>query len=194
MKTIFIILFMLMNSSQTKNELAIFGGGCFWCTEATFRAIDGVVQVLPGYSGGELKNPSYSDVCSGETGHAEVISIEFDPNKVTFEQLLTVFFATHDPTTLNRQGADVGTQYRSVIFYTSEEQKNTAHRIIERLNASSQFKKPIITEITALNIFYAAENYHKNYFEKNPNQPYCKIVIEPKIEKFKGNFEFLLKK
>lgn len=183
-----------MTLSQSKNELAILGGGCFWCTEATFRAIEGVVQVLPGYSGGELKNPSYSDVCSGETGHAEVISIEFDPNKVTFEQLLGVFFATHDPTTLNRQGADVGTQYRSVIFYTSEEQKHTAECVINRLNASNQFKKPIVTEITALNILYAAENYHENYFEKNPNQPYCRIVIAPKVEMLKSNFDYMLKK
>jgi peptide-methionine (S)-S-oxide reductase len=178
---------------QINEQHAVFGGGCFWCTEAIFKAIDGVSEVVPGYSGGELKNPSYNDICTGETGHAEVISIKFDPAKVSFEKLLEVFFFTHDPTTLNRQGADVGTQYRSVVFYTSENQKKTSEQIIKALNEKKVYPNPIVTEVSELTVFYPAENYHRDYFERNGNQPYCRMVIQPKYDKFKKEFEDLIK-
>lgn len=180
------------NTEKSNNETAVFGGGCFWCTEAVFSNLKGVTSVVPGYSGGTLETPTYNDVCTGETGHAEVIKIEFDPGQISFEQLLEVFFLTHDPTTLNRQGADVGTQYRSVIFFTNTKQKEIAERYITTLDAKKVFENKIVTEITALSKFYLAENYHVDYYSKNSNQPYCRFVIEPKIEKRNNYFKHLI--
>ena len=165
-------------------EIITLGGGCFWCTETIFKRIKGVIDVNSGYCGGQTINPSYESICTGETGHAEVIQISYNPNDVSLETLLGVFFDTHDPTTLNRQGADVGTQYRSAIFYSTEEQKRIAEMMIEELTRSSVFPKPIVTEITELNTFYKAENYHQNYYENNKNQAYCHLVINPKLDKF----------
>ncbi len=175
-----------------KNEIAIFGGGCFWCTEAVFQMMKGVSAVKPGYAGGEKANPTYQEVSSGMTGHAEVIHITYDPSVVKYTDLLTVFFGSHDPTTKNRQGADVGTQYRSIILTTSDEQATEAKKFIEELNTSSEFGDPIVTEVEPLKEFYGAEDYHKNYFRDNPNQGYCQIVINPKLEKVKKNFAALL--
>ena len=180
--------------SNVKADTAVFGGGCFWCTEAVFSELKGVSHVESGYSGGTTKNPTYSEVCTGNTGHAEVIKITFDPKVVSYKKLLEVFFLTHDPTTLNRQGADVGTQYRSVIFYENEQQKNTAEDIIKQLNEAKAYPNPIVTEIAPLTNYYPAENYHQNYFEQNGNQPYCRIVIQPKMEKFRKAFSDLIKK
>lgn len=181
-----------------KNEVAVFGGGCFWCTEAVFKMLNGVISVAPGYAGGNPpaggKNPTYEEVCSGLTGHAEVIKIEFDPSKILFKNLLAVFFATHDPTTLNRQGADSGTQYRSAIFYSSEEQKNETEKLIKSLNDSSKKGVAIVTELKPLEKFWEAENYHKDYYERNPQNPYCQIVINPKLKKAEKMFAKLLKK
>jgi len=172
------------------NELrvATFGAGCFWCTEAVFLNLNGVTKVVSGYEGGKVKNPSYRDVCTGETGHAEVTQITFDPSKISFEDLLEVFWNTHDPTTLNRQGADEGTQYRSVVFYHDDEQKKTAEAYKKQLDASHVYKVPIVTEISAASTFYPAEDYHQNYYALNPNQGYCQYVIRPKVEKFKKQF------
>lgn len=174
------------------NDVAVFGGGCFWCTEAVFKSLKGVLSVLPGYAGGKTENPTYSEVSSGKTGHAEVIKIEFDSNLISYENLLTVFFATHDPTTLNRQGADVGTQYRSVIFYTTEEQKEQTENFISEINNSSKEGSPVVTEVKPLERFYEAENYHKDYFANNPGNPYCELVINPKLEKVKQKFSELI--
>lgn len=171
-----------------ETEVAIFGGGCFWCTEAVFIKVKGVTKVESGYAGGFVKNPSYREVCNGTTGHAEVIRIEFNPKEVNYEELLRVFFLTHDPTTLNRQGNDVGTQYRSVIFYSLEEQKIKAENFITELTNEKQFLNPIITEITAFTNFYKAEDYHQDYYSNNSSQPYCSIVIAPKLEKFRKLF------
>lgn len=168
-------------------EVATFGAGCFWCVEAIFQSIMGVVSIEPGYAGGEIKNPTYEEVCSGNTGHAEVCKIEFDPTKVSFENLLDVFWTTHDPTTLNKQGNDVGTQYRSVIFYHSQEQKNIAEISLKNADKSLGFTNSIITEISPISNYYSAENYHHNYFKNNPNAPYCQFVIKPKVEKFIKN-------
>ena len=179
---------------QDANEVAVFGGGCFWCTEAVFKMMEGIVSVLPGYAGGDKPDPTYEEVCGGGTGHAEVIRIEYDPKKVSYEDLLTVFFATHDPTTLNRQGNDVGTQYRSMVLYSSEAQKETAERYIMDLETSAPGGKPIVTELKPLDRFYEAENYHKDYFAKNPDKPYCAFVITPKVKKAKEKFAALLKK
>ncbi len=179
---------------EQKIEVAIFGGGCFWCTEAVFLSLKGVMSVTPGYAGGTTKDPTYEQVSSGTTGHAEVVRIIFDPAQIDFRDLLTVFFGTHDPTTLNRQGNDVGTQYRSVIFYTNDEQKKEAERFIAEINVSSNAGVPIVTEIKPLEAFYAAEDYHKNYFARNPGNPYCEIIINPKLEKVQHNFAALLKK
>ncbi len=173
-------------------ESAIFGGGCFWCTEAVFRMLKGVSSVTPGYSGGIKPNPTYEEVCNGNTGHAEVIKIDFDSSKISFEDLLTVFFATHDATTLNRQGNDVGTQYRSVIFYTNDKQKKEAGKFINEINESSREGKNVVTEIKPLNEFYEAESYHKDYYKKNSNQPYCEIIINPKLEKVQQKFSNLI--
>lgn len=176
-----------------RTEIAVFGGGCFWCTEAVFERLDGVISVLPGYAGGTLKNPTYRQVCSGKTGHAEVVRVEYDPARVPYRNLLTVFFATHDPTSLNRQGADVGTEYRSVVFYTTEDQKRQVHAYIEELNASDPDGKPIVTEVKPLDVFYPAEDYHREYFSNNSELPYCQFVIAPKLTKLHKNFSDLLK-
>lgn len=173
--------------------MAIFGGGCFWCTEAVFRMMKGVSVVKPGYSGGTVPNPTYEQVCGGQTGHAEVIYIEYDPVQVSYETLLTVFFGSHDPTTLNRQGADVGTQYRSVIFYTTSDQKAVAEKVIADINASSEHGSPVVTQVVPFEKFYEAENYHHDYFSNHPENPYCQVVINPKLEKIQKKFADLLK-
>lgn len=180
-------------TSLGQSEKATFGGGCFWCTEAIFRSLKGVEAVESGYSGGKTKNPTYNEVCTGETGHAEVIQITFDPKTISFRELLEVFWETHDPTTLNRQGADVGTQYRSAVFYHSPEQKEIAEKYKEELNKENVFGKPVITEITAFDKFYKAENYHQDYFANNRSQGYCQFVIVPKLEKFRKIFKDKLK-
>ncbi|MDP2704901.1 MAG: peptide-methionine (S)-S-oxide reductase MsrA [Patescibacteria group bacterium] len=175
-----------------ETKTAVFGGGCFWCTEAIFKMLNGIVSVAPGYAGGEKENPTYDEVCGGTTGHAEVIRIEYDSEKISFRNLLTVFFATHDPTTRNRQGNDVGTQYRSIILYTDENQKKEAETFIRELNDSSEDGKPIVTEIRPLTKFFEAENYHKDYFARNKENPYCELVINPKLEKVQKEFAQLL--
>jgi peptide-methionine (S)-S-oxide reductase len=165
-------------------NIAIFGAGCFWCVEAIFSQLAGVDSVISGYSNGTTKNPTYESVCSGKTGYAEVCKISYDPNIISFEELLTIFFQTHNPTTLNRQGADKGTQYRSGIYYTSEEQKKIAEEYIKKLTAENAFNDPIVTEIIKLNNFHEAEDYHQDYYKNNENAPYCRIVIKPKLDKF----------
>ncbi|MDJ1422810.1 MAG: peptide-methionine (S)-S-oxide reductase MsrA [Candidatus Methanoperedens sp.] len=169
------------------------GGGCFWCLEAIFNELRGVEKVVSGYSGGSVPNPSYQEVCTGTTGHAEVVQITFDPQIISFRELLEVFFTIHDPTTLNRQGPDVGTQYRSVIFYHTQEQKAVAQEVIARLEEAKIWDAPIVTEVTPLTAFYTAEEYHREYFERNPEQPYCRIVIAPKVVKFRKQFLAKLK-
>jgi len=183
------------NNMTDKNyEFATFGAGCFWCVEAVFERLDGVRSVVSGYEGGSVDDPTYEEVCTGETGHAEVCRIEYDPSVITFTELLEVFWKTHDPTTLNRQGADVGTQYRSVIFYHNDEQKKLAEEYKKKLDESGAFDKPIVTEISPTVYFFEAEKYHQNYFENNPGQGYCSFVIAPKIRKFEGVFKNKLKK
>ncbi|MBE0424564.1 MAG: peptide-methionine (S)-S-oxide reductase MsrA [Lutibacter sp.] len=177
-----------------KLEIATLANGCFWCTEAIFQRLNGVEKVTSGYSGGKVKNPTYNDVTSGETGHAEVIQIQFDPSAITFQEILDVFFATHDPTTLNRQGYDVGTQYRSAIFYHSTTQKEVAETFIKALTEAKVFNKKIVTEVTAFTMFYEAEAYHQNYYNNNKNQGYCMAVINPKLEKFIKKYKDKLKK
>lgn len=167
---------------------ATFGSGCFWCTEAIYKQLKGVSKVTSGYMGGGISNPTYKEVCSGLTGHAEVVQIEYDESIVSFEDLLKIFWKTHDSTTLNRQGADVGTQYRSVVFYHDEEQKKVAEEVMQKIDASGAFDNPIVTEISAAPVFYAAEAYHQNYFENNPEQAYCQAVVRPKVEKFQKAF------
>jgi peptide-methionine (S)-S-oxide reductase len=179
--------------SNDSRERAIFGGGCFWCTEAVFRDLRGVERVVSGYSGGARANPSYEQVCSGATGHTEVVQIEYDPRQISFRDLLQVFFATHDPTTPNRQGNDVGSQYRSVVFYESAEQQRTAQAVVDELSAAGAFERPIVTEISPLNAFYPAEAYHQEYFERNPHQPYCQVVVAPKLAKFRKQYAERLK-
>lgn len=179
--------------SMDSLEVATLGAGCFWCVEAIFQDIKGVKKVESGYSGGSIKNPSYKEVCNGTTGHAEVVQVTFDPKEVAFSSILEVFFSTHDPTTLNRQGADVGTQYRSAIFYHGEEQKKVAELAKEAAQASGDWSNPIVTEISAYSNFYKAEDYHQDYYNQNGTQPYCQIVITPKIDKFKKKFAALLK-
>ncbi|MCC9135689.1 peptide-methionine (S)-S-oxide reductase MsrA [Pontibacter silvestris] len=174
-------------------EIATFGNGCFWCTEAVFQQLEGVEKVASGYAGGHVENPSYKQVCTGTTGHAEVLQITYDPQKISFEELLEVFWETHDPTTLNRQGNDVGPQYRSVIFYHNEEQKQLAEKYKQELDASGAFNDPIVTAIEPLTNYYPAENYHQNYFENNGQQPYCSFVIRPKVDKFRKVFGHKLK-
>lgn len=174
-------------------ETAVFGGGCFWCTEAVFKMLKGVVSVTPGYAGGIKPNPTYEEVCGGATGHAEVIRIEYDPQEISFRDLLTVFFATHNPTSINRQGNDVGTQYRSAILYTSETQKEEAEGFIKELNESTPEGKPIVTEVKPLEKFYEAENYHRDYYGNNKGNPYCELVINPKLQKVQERFTDLLK-
>lgn len=174
-------------------KIAVFGGGCFWCTEAVFKMLKGVSSVLPGYAGGDMDAPSYEDVSSGKTGHAEVVRLEYDPSQIRYEDLLTVFFGSHDPTTMNRQGADVGTQYRSVIFSTDDEQKKAAEDFIAELNASNEKGNPIVTTVEPLGKFYEAEDYHHNYYANNEDKPYCQMVINPKLDKVKKKFGELLK-
>jgi len=175
-------------------EKATFGSGCFWCTEAIFENLNGVTSVVSGYTGGQVENPTYEEVCSGTTGHAEVTQITYDPSVITFDELLEVFWKTHDPTTLNRQGNDVGTQYRSAIFYHNEEQKELAEKYRAELDKSGAWSDPIVTEISAVTKFYPAEDYHQDYYANNPNQGYCAFVIAPKLEKFEKVFKDKLKR
>ncbi len=175
-------------------QTVYLGAGCFWCVEAVFDRLLGVSEVKSGYMGGNIKNPSYREVCTGNTGHAEVIKVEFDDSIIDFKTLLDVFWTTHDPTTLNRQGADVGTQYRSAIFYTNEIQKELSEKYKQELDKSGAFEKPVVTEIVKASEFYPAEDYHNNYYNDNPNQGYCSMVIRPKVEKFKKVFGDRLKK
>lgn len=176
-----------MQNSTNHTETATLGGGCFWCTEALFQMLPGVKSVTSGYAGGSKPNPTYQDVCSGNTGHAEVIQIEFDPQVVSYDKILSTFWEAHDPTTLNRQGADHGTQYRSIILYNSEAQKIAAEK--SKAEAQKNFSKPIVTEIVPLKAFYKAEGYHQDYYRSNPNQPYCRAVIQPKVEKFEKKLQ-----
>ena len=176
------------------SEVATFGGGCFWCLDAAFRQLKGVQRVESGYSGGKRPNPSYEQVCSGATGHAEVVQITFDPNVISYRDLLGVFFTIHDPTTLNRQGPDEGTQYRSVVFYHSPEQQKAVLEVMRELKANGVWERPIVTEVAPLGAYYPAEAYHQDYFNKNPNQPYCAAVVAPKVSKFrKAYFDRLVK-
>ena len=168
---------------MAKSEIATLGGGCFWCVEAVFQRIEGVISVKPGYAGGNVKNPTYKQICTGNTGHAEVAKIEFDTSKITYSQILNVFWQSHDPTTLNRQGNDVGTQYRSVIFFHNESQKEIAKKSKVDADKSGYWDNEIVTEVTLLNNYYDAEDYHDNYYNNNPNQPYCLFVIKPKLDK-----------
>ncbi|WP_216616363.1 peptide-methionine (S)-S-oxide reductase MsrA [Marinifilum caeruleilacunae] len=184
---------MNTENQSKKMEIASFGAGCFWCVEAIFQELSGVEKVESGYMGGETKNPTYKEICTGETGHAEICQITYDANVISFGDLLEVFWQTHNPTTLNRQGADVGTQYRSAVFYHSDEQKELAMTYKEKLNNSGAWDDPIVTEITPASKFYIAENYHQDYFNNNSNQPYCSFVIKPKMEKFKKVFKDKLK-
>lgn len=182
------------NNSANGNQLevATLGGGCFWCLEPIFRDLRGVVKVESGYSGGDQANPTYQQVCSGRTGHAEVVQVTFDPSEVSYEDILRVFFSIHDPTTLNRQGADVGTQYRSVILYHSPEQQQAAERVIRSLQEQKIWDNSIVTQVVPFEAFYRAEDYHQEYFDRNPMQPYCNVVIAPKVAKFrKQNVEML---
>jgi peptide-methionine (S)-S-oxide reductase len=179
---------------NTNLQTATLAGGCFWCLEAVYDEIKGVHGVESGYAGGQMDNPTYRAVCNGDTGHAEVIQVHFDPNVVSYRDLLNVFFAIHDPTTLNRQGADVGTQYRSAIFYHDEDQKKTAEDLIKDLNAQKIWDRPIVTEVAKLDKFYMAEDYHQEYFARNPYQPYCMAVVSPKVSKFRKHFIEMLKK
>lgn len=172
-------------------ELATLGGGCFWCVEAIYQDLKGVTKVASGYSGGSVENPTYNAVCSGTTGHAEVIQVTFDPSVVSYEEILEIFFTVHDPTTLNRQGNDIGTQYRSVIFYHSEAKKATAEKVID--SVKDLFENPIVTEVSPFTTFYVAEDYHQNYYKDNKYQPYCSYVITPKVKKFREKFQDKLK-
>jgi peptide-methionine (S)-S-oxide reductase len=175
-------------TKPTENEIATLAGGCFWCLEAVYDDLKGVEDVVSGYSGGKTPNPTYQQVSTGMTGHAETVQITFDPKQVSYEDLLHVFFTIHDPTTLNRQGADVGTQYRSVIFYHNPEQKEIAQRVIHELETEKVYDKPIVTELVEFSAFYPAEEYHQEYFAKNPYQPYCQVVIAPKVAKFRKKY------
>jgi peptide-methionine (S)-S-oxide reductase len=183
----------IMNSNNEYNEVAILGGGCFWCIEAIYLEMKGVISVVSGYSGGKIKNPTYREVTSGMTGHAEVVQITFDSEVITYRDILTIFFHVHDPTTLNRQGADVGTQYRSVIFYHDETQNAIAEEVMKEIDGSELWKGRIVTELSQLSAFYIAEDYHQDYFANNPNAPYCTFVVSPKVEKFRKNFQEYLK-
>lgn len=201
MKLIFAIFLMInfsfigmtQNTNKSDYEIATFGGGCFWCMEAIFDGVRGVEKVESGYSGGKVPNPTYKEVCSGLTGHAEVVRIYFNPNTVSYEELLTIFFSVHDPTTLNRQGGDVGEQYRSVIFYHDEQQKKSAEKMIKELTERKIFSDPIVTQVVTEAPFYIAEDYHQNYYENNPSQSYCQLVINPKMKKFREQFKEKLK-
>lgn len=176
-----------------EQEVAVLGNGCFWCTEAVFTMLRGVASVEPGYTGGYVQNPTYMQVSGGNTGHAEVIRIEFDPDQIAFEEILRVFFASHDPTQLNRQGNDVGEQYRSAIFYTTEKQKEKSEHYIKTLNETTYKEKPIVTTVEPLEVFYPAEDYHKNYYETHKDAPYCLAIIAPKVDSIEEKFKHLLK-
>lgn len=178
-----------INMNEQGLEKATFAGGCFWCTEAIFLEIKGVKKVVSGYTGGFIKNPAYREVCNGTTGHAEAIEITFDPNEIAYEDLLEVFFGTHDPTTLNRQGADVGTQYRSAVFYHSENQKEKALKYIELITKEKLYNNPIVTQVEPASVFYLAEDYHQNYYNQNQEQGYCAMVIAPKLEKLRKYYK-----
>lgn len=198
MKFLSIMIIVLLSTSVTdaqskKLQKATFGMGCFWCSEALFQQLDGVTSVRSGYEGGTVANPSYEDVCTGTTGHAEVIELNYDPTKIKYDELLEVFWKSHDPTTLNRQGADIGTQYRSVIFYHNDEQKQIAEKYKKELNETKALGKPVVTAIDKAKTFYLAENYHQDYFNKNRNEPYCRLVILPKMEKLEKVFKAKLK-
>lgn len=183
-----------LNDYNEKTDTATFGTGCFWCTEAIFEQLNGVLSVTSGYSGGSVANPTYKEVCSGETGHAECVQVVYEPGKITFDELLEVFFQVHDPTSLNRQGADVGTQYRSAIFFHNQDQQQKAEYYKQELDKSGAYNKPIVTEISGITKFYPAENYHQEYYELNKNtNPYCSVVIRPKLEKFEKVFAKKLK-
>lgn len=182
-----------MNQGEIKYELATLGGGCFWCLEPIFEDVVGVEKVVVGYAGGTAPNPSYEQVCTGATGHAEVVQITFRPDLISYNDLLELFFAVHDPTTLNRQGADVGTQYRSIILYHSQEQKEAAEQLIVDLNSEGLWNRPILTRLEPLTVFYPAEEYHQSYYKKNPNAGYCQVVIAPKVAKFRSKFLSRLK-
>ena len=198
MTFLFTLIFALMGMSgsdfknDSNTETAVFGAGCFWCVEAIYQRVNGVTDIESGYAGGHVQDPTYRQVTTGKTGHAEVIKLEYDPSVISFEELLEVFWHTHNPTTLNRQGADVGTQYRSAIFYLTEEQKEVAEKSLEKTDASDLWEDPIVTEITPLSNYSTAEDYHQNYFNNNPNAGYCSIVIAPKLAKFKKDFPHLL--
>ncbi|KAF2510840.1 peptide-methionine (S)-S-oxide reductase MsrA [Flavobacterium zhairuonense] len=201
MKNIFLICLSVLslngfsqNKKPSNLETITLGGGCYWCVEAVYENLDGVKSVVSGFSGGNVPNPTYEEVCTGETGHAEVVQITYDKNVTDINEIFKVFFTVHDPTTLNRQGADVGTQYRSVIFYKNEEQKKAAQSIIAELNKAKVYNNPIVTKVEPFKVFYKAEDYHQNYYANNKNQPYCKMVIQPKIEKFEKVFKDKLKK
>ncbi len=180
-------------SANVKTELATFGAGCFWCVEAVFQELEGVVKVVSGYEGGKVDHPTYKQVCTGLTGHAEVIQVQYDPSKISYEELLAAFWQSHDPTTLNRQGNDEGTQYRSVVFYHTPQQKELAEKYKEKLNTSGAWARPIVTEISPASTFYPAEDYHQNYYNLNGDQPYCAYVIKPKLDKFRKVFKEKLK-
>ncbi len=203
MKNNFILLLIFLSfnlfaqnnkvNMDSNRALATFGNGCFWCTEAIFQRLKGVEKVVPGYTGGNIKNPTYNEVCNGTTGHAEAIQIVFDPKLISYRELLEVFFYTHDPTTLNQQGADVGTQYRAAIFYHDEDQKNEAIKIIEQLEEEKVYQERIVTELTPLDVYYVAEDYHQNYYNNNKNQGYCRAVINPKLDKLVKKYQSKLK-
>ncbi len=180
-------------SGDAPSEIATLAGGCFWCIEAVFREVEGVQDVISGYTGGTTSNPSYEDVCSGRTGHAEAVRVTFDPAVISYRDILEIFFSVHDPTTLNRQGADVGTQYRSAIFYHDEEQKEVALSLIAELNDRQLWDRPIVTQVVPLDQFYPAEEYHREYFSRNPNQGYCRAVISPKVASFRQRWAHRLK-
>ena len=198
---VLILVFLSLNLLAQKNKehmndnlsTATFGNGCFWCTEAIFQRLKGVASVMPGYTGGVVKNPSYKEVCNGTTGHAEAIQITYDSNVISYRELLDVFFYTHDPTTLNQQGADIGTQYRSAIFYHTESQKSDAELMITQLESEGVYDNKIVTEITAFDVYYDAGDYHKNYYNNNKNQGYCRAVINPKLDKFVKKYSTKIK-
>jgi peptide-methionine (S)-S-oxide reductase len=195
MKLFFIVILIFFHMlSEAKTNEVVLGGGCFWCTEAIFKQLNGVYEVTPGYSGGNTTRPTYEDVCTGETGFIEVVKISYNPDEISFEKLLEVFFKIHDPTSIDRQGADEGYQYHSVIFYTIPQQKEIAVEYIKRLNESKILGKPVVTEVLPLHSFFNAENYHQNYFERNKNQPYCQYVIRPKLNKLQELFNGIIKK
>ena len=175
------------------SETIVLGAGCFWCSEAVYKEIKGVLTVTPGYAGGYTSNPNYDAVCEGDTGHAEVVKVEFDPSTISLDQLIRIFWDIHDPTSVNRQGNDVGTQYRSIILYTNDDQKKIIDESVAKINNSQEFNQPVVTEIKKLDIFYPAEDYHKDYYSKNPLLPYCSLIISPKIKHFKEKYHDLLK-